>query len=39
VLDVPAGTPHQVEALDDSFVLDLRLVATEPELARGHRAT
>jgi quercetin dioxygenase-like cupin family protein len=24
VLRVPAGTPHQVEALDDTFVLDVR---------------
>jgi quercetin dioxygenase-like cupin family protein len=24
VVHVPAGAPHQVEALDDSFVLDIR---------------
>ncbi len=24
VLQVPAGSPHQVEALDDTFVLDIK---------------
>jgi len=30
VLDVPAACPHQAEALDDTFVLDVKIV-TAPE--------
>jgi quercetin dioxygenase-like cupin family protein len=31
VLQVPAGAPHQAEALDDTFVLDVRRTESEEE--------
>ena len=35
VLQVPAGAPHQAEALDDTFVLDVRTAS--PDRASGRR--
>jgi quercetin dioxygenase-like cupin family protein len=31
VLQVPGGAPHQAEALDDTFVLDVRQTESEEE--------
>jgi hypothetical protein len=31
VLKVPGGAPHQAEALDDTFVLDVRQTESEEE--------